>query len=133
MPNIANLTLNDGQATPVAHTFTARNNKDGIAKYADVSSGSPVRYPSASILQKEPISSTKRPTYKTSAILDVPVYSASGTPAVDVRLGGITYRLEVLSDAAATDAQRADAHAYFVNFLSNADVKNVFVKNSPIF
>lgn len=133
MPNIANLTINDGQATPVAHTFSARNNKDGIAKWADTVSGVPVRYPSASILQKEPISSTKRPTFKTTAILDVPVYSATGTPAVDVRLGGITYRLEVMSDNAATDAQRADAHAFFCNFLANTDVKQVFTKNIPIF
>lgn len=133
MPVIANITINDGQATPVAHTFSARNNKDGIAKWADTSSGVPVRYPTASILQKEPISSTKRPTYKTTAILDVPVYSATGTPAVDVRVGGINYRLEVMSDNAATDAQRADAHAYFCNFLMNTDVKQVFTKNIPIF
>lgn len=133
MPNIANLTINDGQATPVAHTFSARSNKDGICKWADISSGSPIRYPTASILQKEPIATTKRPTYKTSVILDVPVYSATGTPAVDLRLGGLTYRLEVMSDTAATDAQRADAHAYFINFISNVDVANVFKKNTPIF
>jgi len=58
MAQQADITINDGAATPVAHTFSTVNvNRDGVAKYADRSSGIPIGYP---VIILQPVESNKQ-------------------------------------------------------------------------
>lgn len=45
MPAIGNITINDGQATPVSHTFGVVTTDGKIASYADRSGGIPAEFP----------------------------------------------------------------------------------------
>jgi len=55
MANQANIVINDGATTPVAHTFTPVNvNADGVAKYSDKALGVPIGYPIVTLQSKEP-------------------------------------------------------------------------------
>lgn len=44
MANFANLSINDGQATPVAHTFATKSNDGRVTVYEDRFTGIPVAY-----------------------------------------------------------------------------------------
>lgn len=44
MPTFGNIVLNDGAATPVAHTFAPETISGTIAKYADRAGGIPIGY-----------------------------------------------------------------------------------------
>lgn len=55
MANQANIVINDGAATPVAHTFSPISvNADGVAKYSDKVGGIAIGYPVVTLQAKEP-------------------------------------------------------------------------------
>lgn len=140
MPALAALTINDGQATPVAHTFSpVRIDEKGVASFYDRSGGVAIGFPRFTVSLKEPVNPVKAglssdPTkrnYKAVITIDVPIMestsAATGSgiapaPTVAYVHGA---RLEITLPERGTLANRNDLIAYIGNSLSNATVKSI--------
>lgn len=140
MPAFAAVTINDGQATPVAHTFSPiRIDDKGVASFYDRSGGIAIGFPKVTVSLREPISAVKSGTasdknrnYKGVITIDVPklesTSAATGTgiaPAPTVAYVPAA-RVEFLLPERSTLAERNDLLAYTINGLSNATIKSVF-------
>lgn len=138
MPALASLTVNDGQATPVAHTFTpVRLDEKGVATFYDRSSGIAIGFPRFTFSLKEPIGiykagaqSSGQRAYRSVMTIDVPklesTSAATGTgisPAPTVAYVH-SARIQLDMPERGTPADRSDLHAYAGNFLANATIKS---------
>jgi hypothetical protein len=73
MAAVAPIVVNDGQATPVAHTFTpAGPDRNGVQYYKDVSGGIAIGFPQITIDLREP-----RPAGPSGASVSSRVYRAT--------------------------------------------------------
>lgn len=147
MPALAALTINDGQATPVAHTFSpVRIDEKGVASFFDRSGGIAIGFPRFTVSLKEPVNpvraglasdATKR-NYKSIITVDVPVLestsAATGTGIAPAPTVAYVHsaRLELNLPERGTLGNRNDLIAYVVNGLGNATVKSV-VQNLEAF
>jgi len=124
MANFADLVINDGQATPVAHTFKARNITNGIAKWQDISGGIAIGYPLITAAVREPSKETQN--YKVSLKVVVPVLetisgtSYAGIVAAPQKAYDCTCVMDFILPARSTTAVRKDVLAYVKNLLANA-------------
>lgn len=113
MASFANVTLNDGLATPVAHTFAVKSNDNQVSVYEDRAGGVPVGFGKLIVRTSE---TTEQRTVKIDIL--VPVLEAvSGanaagfTPPAKVayqNIGKLEYRTSLRS----TLQQRKDLVAY---------------------
>lgn len=121
----ANVVINDGKATPLAHTFVARGASEKLAQYKETASGISIGMPALTLAVKE----TNGDSGKTvvDIRLSVPVMEvisgADGgytpSPKVAYTLWGIgSFTLPNRS----TLADRKDILALFKNALANAAV-----------
>lgn len=125
MPQMASITINDGQATPVAHTFDPSGlDKNGVSLYHDRSGGVPLGFPKITLALTSGNGTST--VYRVRAHVDVPVLkTASGStpagyspgPAVDFIMRG---HVEFVLPSQSTAANRADILAYVKNLLSDA-------------
>ena len=129
MTAFANITINDGQATPVAHTFSPRKiGADGVAKWQDLSGGIAVGFPTLTAQIREPIRGSKVPTYRVTIRLQVPTLETISNSTVSGILPAPTKaydtgaELVFLLPERGTTAQRKDVVAYAKNILSQADI-----------
>lgn len=128
MPAIAAVAINDGQATPVAHTFSPVNiDSMGIAKWADRSGGIALGFPTLTFMQKSPSPKGAR-NYKTSIKVVLPVLEATspststGIQPAPTKAYDLIANIEFVLPERSTLAQRNDLLAYVKNFLANATV-----------
>nr|UYL94456.1 MAG: hypothetical protein [Sanya fiers-like virus 18] len=71
MAQIANVVINDGQATPVAHTFNPDSiDAQGVARWADRSTGIAVGFPTLSLSLRKPTAGSRN--YKMTMKADGP-------------------------------------------------------------
>lgn len=132
MPALAALTINDGKATPVAHTFSpVRIDEKGVASFYDRSGGIAIGFPRIAISLREPVepvkaglmSDPKKRNYRCVITADVPTLDAiASVPTVAYVHSS---RLELNMPERGTLADRNDLIAYNVNGLGNATVKSV--------
>lgn len=134
MTAFANITLNDGQATPVAHTFAPRRiSADGVAKWQDLSSGIAVGFPTLTAQLREPIKGSKVPTYRATIRLQVPTLEVISNSTVSGILPAPTkaydsgVEVTFLFPERGTAAQRKDVVAYVKNALTQADIVAMLV------
>lgn len=130
MPAIGNLTINDGAATPVAHTFGPVGIESKTATYADRISGVPVGYGKLSISIREPKGGSSG-VFKVGIKILIPTLeqtSASTStgiqPAPTVAYVTAAH-LDLLLPARGTLQNRKDILAYVKNTLANAAVTTV--------
>lgn len=136
MPAFAALTVNDGAATPVAHTFSqvSLDQKEGLARYADRSGGVALGYPQISLQILYPqgrgrISDSSR-VNRVKVTIELPVmevlsgsdagYTPAPTVAYTMRFQG-----EFILPERATLQNRKDILAYCKNLLANAVVTSL--------
>lgn len=121
----SNITLNDGQATPVAHTFSAAGvNANGIATYEDRVSGIPLGFPVVTQGFQRP--TDKRQTYKITHNVSYPVLEQTVANAVAasgfVPAPALAFTLFFAGSWSvhrrSTTAQRKDLKAFVGNLLS---------------
>ena len=119
MANFAKIILNDGLATPVAHTFDIKTNDNGVSIYEDRASGVPVGY--SKLIAR--ISETKEQRTVKIDIL-VPVLEAvSGantqgfTPPAKVAYQNIG-KFEFRTSSRSTLQQRKDLVAFMQNAIN---------------
>lgn len=141
MASQANLTINDGQATPVAHTFFTNgagwsDSLAGIlASWVDRSQAAAVGYWRVSLSFKEP--NKQRKNYVVVAKSEVPVLenvsnsTVSGiAPAPTVSYNPIT-KTEFSIPERSTLAARKDQLAIHRNFLANAVITSAVQDLEP--
>lgn len=136
MPALAALTINDGKATPVAHTFSpVRLDAKGVATFFDRSGGIAIGFPRLTFSLREPdgnvsagSDSGKKRNYKSIFTIDVPTMestsAATGTgiaPAPTVAYVHSS-RTEFLLPERGTLAERKDLFAYHTNGINNATI-----------
>lgn len=131
MPAIGTLTINDGQTTPVAHTFSPSEVTGPVASYADRSGGIAVGFPTLDISLRKPVPGGNG-GYKAVLKVIVPTLeqtspsTATGiqpAPTVAYRLVG---ELNLVMSERSTTQERKNLVAYVRNALSDASLKLVW-------
>ena len=123
MAAVANIVINDGQATPVAHTFEPTRVSPNLVSYHDKVSGVFAGYPSISLGNRVP--NKQNANYKASARIRLPVLETAAPatsgftpgPTVAYALSG---NVDCVIPDRATDAEKADLEAYLQNLISQA-------------
>lgn len=137
MPARANITVNDGQATPVAHTFNPSED-NGVDLFEDKSGGIAIGYPQISVRFRRPapalngqMSSANSRVYRIQLNFSWPVLevtsASTGTgiqPAPTVAYV-LRSNQEWIIPERSTLANRKDLRAIVYNTLNNADIKKV--------
>ncbi len=125
MTAIAALTLADGQATPVNHTFAPVNiDQAGIAKWADRVGGIAIGYPTITYSLRQPNKGSR--SYKLTAKVVVPVLeqtspsTATGIQPAPVKAYDLLANVDFVLPERSTLSQRNDLLAYVKNVLGNA-------------
>ena len=139
MPAFAALTINDGKATPVAHTFSpARIDEKGVASFFDRSGGIAIGFPRLSVRLTEPVpakagqaSNAKSRFYRATVTVDVPILestsAATGSGIAPAPTVAYVHSSRTTLDLPERGnlADRNDLVAYTVNALGNTTVKSV--------
>lgn len=130
MPQMASITINDGQATPVAHTFDPSGlDRNGVSLYHDRSGGVPLGFPKVSLNLSGGNGQTSM--YRVKANIDVPVLKqVSGStpagyspgPSIDYVVRG---HMEFVIPSQSSAADRADILAYAKDLLAAAVVTSM--------
>lgn len=125
----ANIALNDGQTTPVAHTFNP-NSGDGnvpgvsVISYEDRSGGIQVGFPRVSISTRKPTRQNRN--YKVTAMVVVPVMENVSNSTVSGIAPAPTVAYEVMCTSSfvlperSSIAARKDLLAYVKNLYAHA-------------
>lgn len=129
MAAIAALTLADGQAAPVNHTFNPVNiDATGVARWADRVGGIAIGYPVVSVSLRSPTKDSR--AYKlvikvVSPTLEVTSPSTStGIQPAPTKAYDCIFSGEMVLPERSTQAQRKDLLAFVKNMLANAVVTN---------
>jgi hypothetical protein len=124
MAAIANIVINDGQGTPVAHTFGVASVSTDLCEWQDRVTGFVLGFPKLSIGQKLPSNGSGR--IKQTFRMEVPTLeTATGTTGEGfVPKPTLAYKesafLEVYHDPRSSLQERKNLNAYLKNGLANA-------------
>lgn len=129
MPAIAALTINDGQATPAAHTFNPVTTDGSKAMWADRSPGIPAGYRTISheVLGPSGARTVNRLTFG----FMTPTLATVNGVDTQVRYSSAQVVLNIHPES--TLQERKDLLAYITNFLSNANVKTSVENVEPFY
>jgi len=134
MTAIAALTLNDGLASPTAHTFSPVNiDQAGVARWADRSGGIALGYPVVSFSNKVPTKGSRN--YRMTAKVVVPVMeqtsasTATGIQPAPTKAYDLIFNSEFVLPERSTLQQRKDLLAFAKNYLANATVITAAIEN----
>jgi len=127
MPALAALTINDGLATPVGHTFNPVNiDAAGVARWADRSGGIALGFPVISMSVKAPSKTTRN--YRIGIKVVLPILeqtsasTATGIQPAPTKAYDLLFVGEFVCPERSTLQQRKDVAAYAKNVLANAIV-----------
>jgi len=134
MSAIAAITLADGLATPVNHTFAPVSiDPMGVAQWADRSGGIALGYPVITFKVKQPTKLALN--YRVTAKVVTPVLevtspsTASGIQPAPTKAYDLIGNIEFILPERSTLAQRQVFFSYVRNFLANAPVTTAAVEN----
>jgi len=129
MTAIAALTLADGQATPVNHTFAPVNiDASGIAKWADRSGGIAIGFPTVTYSMRSPNKTSRN--YRLTAKVVVPVLeqtsasTSTGIQPAPTKAYDLLCNVDFVLPERSTLGQRNDLLAYVKNLLGNATLSS---------
>lgn len=127
MPALATVTINDGQATPVAHNFTpVGTDAAGVTRVADKSGGIAVGFPVISQSMRAPTKDSRN--YKLTVKVAVPTLevtapqSGSGFVPAPTKAYDVSANIEIIMPERSTLAERKNALAYVKNYLAHGNV-----------
>lgn len=127
MPAIAALSINDGQATPAAHTFAVQGTTGLKATWLEKSAGVSAGYLRLTDEYREAKSSTG--AHSRLLGLEFPTMATVNGVNTRVRVSSAQVRFNFAQDA--TDQEKKDIVAYVTNFLSNATEKPAIYNQEP--
>lgn len=129
MPAIATLSINDGLATPVAHSFVPVTTDGSTAKWADKVAALPIGYNVITDEVRQPGSTTA--AYRRLTGFSFPVLATVNGVNTKVRTSSAQVIFNFAQDS--TDQERKDALAYVSNYLQNATVKAAVQNIEPFY
>lgn len=139
MPQIAALTVLDGQATPVSHTFSpVRVDSEGVAKYEDRISGIAIAFPTVSLSLKDP-ANKQTGNYKAMVKVSIPVLEQTTTVSANGINPQPTVAYTLYADvrftipARSLAAERANLQAYVENVLSQVVTRGMIKTYDPVY
>lgn len=112
--NMTSLLLNDGQTTPVAHTFSpASNGADGVARWQDRehNNGVSLGFSTLTFSVREPV----KPGGVTRVKLTISVPKLNTSTVVPTLIGTGMASLEFIFPGAYTQQDRKDLRAFLIN------------------
>lgn len=125
MTTFANIVINDGAGTPVAHTFApVRIDSKGVAWHSDRSGGIALGYPTISFSVKEPTKASRN--YRAFAKIVTPVLevtspsTATGIQPAPTLAYNLTANLEFIMHERSSLQERKNLNAFAKNFLNLA-------------
>lgn len=127
MPAIANIVINDGQTTPVAHTFSPAKSTSDYSMYEDRVSGTYIGFGRFHLTMVRPKGESKvaNRSIKVVVGIEIPVLETLGNsdagiiPPPTVAHKPMV-KVEFTLPERATLQQRKDLRAYMMNALANA-------------
>lgn len=129
MPAIAALTINDGAATPVAHTFSVVSTDGKKAQWADRTSNTIIG--NRTITDEVRVPNGTGTAYRRLIGFSTPTEAlVDGTYKV-VRVGSAQVIFNFAPDS--TNQERVDQLAYVANYLANASVKAAVPALEPFY
>lgn len=129
MAAIAPITINDGQATPVAVTFNPENQTPGAVSFVDRASGISAGFRRLTVGNKFAGSSSAVNRAKYS--IEYPVMTTvNGVTSVAYTLRAT---VDVIEPSVSTDAERKNLYAFLVNGLSNTLVRGALRDLDPLY
>lgn len=129
MPAIATLTIADGQASPVNHSFDPVTTDGSLAKWADRSPTIPSGYRTIQLEVSPP--SGNRTTNKWQAGFNMPVVATVNGVDTVVRNSSAQLTLNIHPES--TLQERKDLMAYIANMLAIAGVKTSLQNLEPYY
>lgn len=127
MTAIAAMTIADGQATPVNHTFAPVNiDVQGVARWADRSGGIALGFPVITFSLKSPTLQSRN--YRLTTKVVTPVLeqtspsTATGIQPAPTKAYDLIFTGEFVLPERSTAAERANILAYVKNYFANAAV-----------
>lgn len=130
----ATITINDGQATPVAHDFDPAGVQDGIAVYEDRVDGIPVGYPRITLSIRKPTKGSR--AYKVTLKITNPTLEQASSGGTFVPPPTLAFNdlavVEFMLPERGTPAGRADILAYVVNALQSTPVVSAVEDLEPV-
>lgn len=124
MPQMSPIVINDGKATPVAHTFSPSTDRDGVGVYFN---GSAQTLVGREKIVLDPNASTPNgASRKTVISLYLPVESTDATGKIVVSRQTLV-RVEMFTSASSMRQERKDAVTLARNLLANTDIEKVLV------
>jgi hypothetical protein len=129
MPAIATLSINDGQATPVAHSFAVNTTDGSSARWLEKTAGQSLGY--------YPLAMSVRMA-KTATAADVVEVTLSKPTLQTVNgISTVAYKssasVKFNFSQQETDQGKKDLVAYVTNFLANATVKAAIPALDPFY
>lgn len=126
MSAIANIVINDGKATPVAHTFAPVTSSDPnqVAVWTDRATGISVGFPVLSFKLRAPVKGSRN--YRLSAKVKYPVLNVTspstgtGIQPLPSQAYVLEANLELVMHEASLLADRKDFFAFVKNYMANA-------------
>jgi hypothetical protein len=129
MTAIAALTIPDGQASPVNHTFSPVSTDGAKAMWADRAPTIPAGFRTTSFEVAPP--SGNRTVYKVTGGFMIPVVATIASVDQVVRYSSAQVILNIHPDSVLQE--RKDLLAYVANFLGLADVKTCVQNLEPVY
>lgn len=128
MPQLANIAVNDGAATPVSHTFAPVTTDGSTAKLAE-RVGVPAAFPTLEVGVRPPVSGNG--LYKVRFLMKIPTTKVvDGRTVVDfVQYGDVTLVMSERGD----EASRKNLRVLIANLLLNATATSVVEKLEPLY
>lgn len=129
MSAIASMTLADGQATPVNHTFAPVGiDQASVAKWADRSGGIALGFPVVSFSLRSPSKGTR--SFRLTAKVVTPVLevtspsTSTGIQPAPTLAYNLIANVDIVLPERSTVAQRKDLVAFLKNYLATATIQN---------
>ena len=125
MPAFGNVTVNDGESTPVAHTFSPVKIDGDIATYADRSGGVPTGYITYTASNRDPVAGSA--LNRERFVLTLPVVADGSDPSVPAGtiLRSLSCDLTVLIPASSTLQERKNVWAMFKNWAASSVMTSI--------
>lgn len=119
MGQAAAITINDGVATPVAHTFNPESITPAVSSFADRTSGVSVLFPRLGVSNS--FAQAQGSVNKSKFTVELPVGATVNGVLTVVRT--LRAKVEYILPDGCTDAERKDLHAYVTNGLAHAAIR----------
>jgi len=139
MAAISNIVLNDGQGTPVAHTFEPEAIRGDVAKWVDRSSGISLAFPAMTQSIRPPVARAKTRNTKVSIRLIVPTLeqtspsTATGIQPAPTKAYDCVVELNAIFPERCTLQERKNIRAYLKNLFNHQIMTDAWETLSPVY